>query len=431
MPAFRYSAVQGTAGGVQGIIEAEDRRAALRQLADRGLFPSALEPCNGENPRRSATTSGTASPARERPAGSKALPVSPAESGGFRIGSGVRRKEVTAFSREMSALIGAGIPIPQALEGIAAEESNPAFRSVLDQISAEVKTGVSLSAAMSRHPRLFSSLYTSMMQVGEEAGALPAVMNDLADLLEHDDEVRSEVTSAIAYPLFVLGFGLITVVVLLTVVLPKLFSMLEEMLDALPLPTLILLRVSGFFSNYWPGLLVLSAGCLVAGRWYLRTPGGAWAWDTFVLRVPVMGSLVRSSALSRFARTLGILVKSGVSLLPALKIVESTVGNRVVAAQVAQVAEETRGGDSLAGPLRKLGIFPRSAVQMIAAGEESGQLDEMLGKVAQIEERHLRAKTKTLISLLAPILILIVGGVVGFMVIAILLPIFRMSRGIH
>ncbi len=416
MSAFRYSAEQGAGGAVQGVIEAEDRRAALRLLAGRGLFPSVLEPVAGAGSARTTATG---------PA------TAPAVAGGFRFGSGVRRKEITAFSREMSALLGAGIPIPQAIEAIAAEESNPALKAVVEEIAREVKTGASLSAAMAHHPRLFGSLYTSMVRVGEEAGALPQVMRDLAELLEHDDEIRGEVVSAIAYPLFVLGFGIITVVVLLTVVLPKLFSMLEEMLDVLPLPTLILLRTSGFFSQYWPWLLLTVAGAAGAIRWHLRSAEGSLQWDRFKLRVPVMGALVRSAALSRFARTLGILVKSGVSLLPALKIVQTTVGNLVVAGQIAQVSEETRGGDSLATPLRKLGIFPRSAVQMIAAGEESGQLADMLLKVAQIEERHLRAKTKTLISLLAPVLILIVGGVVGFMVIAILLPIFRLSRGIH
>lgn len=414
MSAFHYSAMQGSGGVVKGTIEAEDRRAALRLLAGRGLFPSSLTPI-AEIGACHVTSTVTATP-----------PIS-----GFRFGTGIRRKEVTAFSREMSALLGAGIPIPQAIEAIASEEANPAMKAVVEQMASDVKTGISLSAAMANHPRLFGSLYTSMVRVGEEAGALPQVMRDLAELLEHDDEIRGEVVSAIAYPLFVLGFGIVTVVVLLTVVLPKLFAMLEEMLDVLPLPTLILLRVSGFFSEYWPWLLLTVTGAVFGLRWHLKSAEGALQWDRFTLRVPVMGGLVRSAALSRFARTLGILVKSGVSLLPALKIVQTTVGNLVIGGQIAQVSEETRGGDSLAAPLRKLGIFPRSAVQMIAAGEESGQLADMLIKVAQIEERHLRARTRTLISLLAPILILIVGGVVGFMVIAILLPIFRMSRGIH
>jgi len=164
---------------------------------------------------------------------------------------------------------------------------------------------------------------------------------------------------------------------------------------------------------------------------YGKSPKGAELWDRVKLRLPLIGSVFRSAALSRFARTLGTLVKSGVSLLPALKIVENTIGNRVMARQITRVAEETRGGDSLATPLRKLGVFPRTVIQMIDVGEESGKLDEMLLKVAEIEERHMRARTRTLISLLAPVLILVVGALVGFMVMAILLPIFKMSRAIH
>jgi type II secretory pathway component PulF len=170
----------------------------------------------------------------------------------------------------------------------------------------------------------------------------------------------------------------------------------------------------------------------VAGlRWYVRSPRGGEAWDKTKLRLPLLGPVFRAAALSRFARTLGTLARSGVSLLPALKIVENTIGNRLLARQIAQVAEETRGGDSLATPLRKMGLFPGTAVQMVDVGEESGKLDEMLLRVAEIEERHMRARTKTLISLLAPALILVVGALVGFMVLALLLPIFRMSRAIH
>jgi type II secretory pathway component PulF len=166
-------------------------------------------------------------------------------------------------------------------------------------------------------------------------------------------------------------------------------------------------------------------------RWYLRTPAGAKAWDGAKLRIPVMGPVFRSAALSRFARTLGTLARSGVSLLPALKIVENTIGNLALSALIAQVAEDTRGGHSLATPLRKLGLFPKTAVQMINVGEETGRLDDMLLKVADIEERHMRAQTKTLVSLLGPALILVVGALVGFMVIALLLPIFKMSQAIR
>jgi type II secretory pathway component PulF len=231
--------------------------------------------------------------------------------------------------------------------------------------------------------------------------------------------------------MFIMGFGVVTVTVLLTVVLPRLFTMLQEMLTTLPLPTLILLKASSFIHQYWLLILLGVSGTVFGLRRYARTEQGALLLDRAKLHVPVLGAVFRTAALGRFARTLGTLAKSGVSLLPALKIVENTIGNRVLARQIASVAEDTRGGHSLATPLRKLGIFPRTVVQMIDVGEETGRLDEMLLKVAQIEERHMRARIKTLISLLAPALILVVGAMVGFMVIAILLPIFRMSRAIH
>ncbi len=417
MNSFRYQAIEAGGAAVEGVIEASDRKTALQLLGQRGLFPSNLEnvACVASAPAVPAI----AAPAQNAPR----LNVS----GQRRIS----RKEITAFTGEMGTLLGAGIPIPQALDGLGEEEENPALKAVVRQIGEAVRKGASLSTALEEHPRLFGKLYVSMVRVGEEAGALQKVMLDLARLLEHEDEVRSEVMAAVAYPAFVLGFGLITVTVLLTVVMPKLFGMLQEMLTVLPLPTLILLKISGAFHHYWFLILAGVAGVVGAVWWYIRTPRGAENWDFVKLRLPVMGAVFRAAALSRFARTLGTLVKSGVSLLPALKIVENTIGNLVLAKSIAQVAEETRGGDSLATPLRRLGIFPKTVVQMISVGEETGKLDEMLLKVAEIEERHMRARTKTLVSLLAPALIVVVGGMVGFMVIAILLPIFKMSRALH
>jgi type II secretory pathway component PulF len=335
------------------------------------------------------------------------------------------------LTRQLAALLGASIPIPQALDGLGEEEENPALRAMVLKLAESVRKGTALSAAMDEHPKQFNKLYISMVRVGEEAGQLPTVMNDLANLLEHDEEIRSEVVSAISYPAFVLAFGIFTVVILLTVVLPKLFGMLQAMLKALPWPTLVLLKVSAFLNSYWWLMAIVLVGGIAGAIWYKRTPKGALMIDRAKLRIPILGGVFLSAALSRFARTLGILVKSGVSLLPALKIVENTIGNLVLAHFIAQVSEETRGGDSLAGPLRKLGVFPKTVIQMIDVGEETGKLDEMLLKVAEIQEREMRGKTKTVVSLLGPILILVVGALVGFMVIALLLPIFRMSRSLH
>jgi type II secretory pathway component PulF len=414
MTTFRYQAIGSDGDAVQGVIEAVDRRSALQLLGSRGLFPSDLELCN--------------TPAQ--PAAAKIVPA-PARKWEMRMGTGIKRREITALTREMGSLLNASIPIPQALEGLGEEEENLSLRRAVLSLADSVRKGASFSGALAEHPALFSHLYVSMVRVGEEAGALPKVMADLADLLEHEDELRGEVVGAVSYPMFVLCFGFVTVTVLLTVVMPKLFSMLTEMATSLPLPTLILLRVSGFIQSYWIAIAVALAGAVAGLRWYLRSPKGAEKWDAIKLDLPVLGGIYRAAALSRFARTLGTLARAGVSLLPALKIVEATIGNRVLGKLIAQVAEETRGGDSLAAPLRKLGIFPKTVVQMISVGEESGMLPEMLLKVADIEERHMRSHTKTLISLLAPALILIVGALVGFMVIALLLPIFSMSQALQ
>ncbi len=414
MSEFRYQAVEANGASVAGVIEADDRKTALRLLGQRGLVPSRLESnsANGTTVRASAASN----------AGTPANVSS---------GGGIKRKDITALTREISALLGAAIPIPQALDSLGEEHENPALKAVILKTADSVRKGVAFSAALEEHPKLFGKLYCSMVRVGEEGGVLPKVMADLATLLEHEDEVRGEVNSAVAYPVFVLIFGICTVTILLTVVLPRLFSMLEEMLPVLPLPTLILLNVSHGLHRMWPWLLIALLAAIFGGRSCLRTPRGAMQWDKIKLQLPLIGPVVRSAALGRFARTLGTLVKSGVSLLPALKIVENTIGNRILAQQVASVAEETRGGDSLAGPLRKMGLFPRTMVQMIDVGEQTGKLDEMLLKVAEIEERQMRARTKILISLLAPALIMVVGSLVGFIVIAILLPIFKMSSAIH
>jgi general secretion pathway protein F len=413
MSAFRYQAIEVNGGSVQGVIEADDRKTALRLLGERGLFPSTLDVCSSNG----------------QPAASPVAPQT--QTFALPFGNRVKRKEITAFTRQIAALLASAIPIPQALEGLGEEEENPALREVVLKLSEAVRKGASLSTALEEHPRLFDKLYVSMIRVGEEAGVLPKVMNDLAQLLEHEDEVRGEVIAAVSYPLFVLGFGIVTVTILLTVVLPRLFSMLEEMAAVLPLPTVILLKVSGVFHRDWPWMLAALIAIVGGFRWYMRSPQGLLAWDKAKLRIPVIGAVFRAAALGRFARTLGTLAKSGVSLLPALKIVENTIGNLALSRLIAQVAEETRGGDSLATPLRRLNVFPRTVIQMIDVGEETCKLDEMLLRVADIEERHMRAKIKTLISLLAPALILVVGALVGFIVIALLLPIFRMSRAIH
>ncbi len=226
MSEFRYQAVEANGANIAGVIEADDRKSALQLLGQRGLFPSKLE-LNGNT----SHTTGAASAAR---------PPAP----GISFGQGIKGKHITGLTRGISVLLKAGISIPQALDSLSEEEEHPALKAVIMKTSDSVRKGVALSAALAEHPKLFDTLHCSMVRVGEEGGVLPKVMADLADLLEHEDDVRSEVKAAVAYPLFVLIFGICTVTILLTVVLPRLFTMLQDMLPVLPLPTLILLRIS-------------------------------------------------------------------------------------------------------------------------------------------------------------------------------------------
>lgn len=416
MNSFRYQAVSTKGHPTRGTVQATDRRSALQQLTRQGLFPSTLELCPS-----------TDTPPKTQPT----TPLDTTPTPNTRRPHKIRRREITAFTREIAALLDASIPIPQALESLGQEETNNALRQTVLHLADSVRKGASLSNALEEHPRLFTPLYVSMIRVGEEAGALPRAMNDLAALLEHEDEVRSEVASAVAYPVFVLAFGALTVTLLLTFVLPRLFDMLQEMLQDLPLPTRILLGFSQTFSQYWPWITLATAALAYALHTAIQSPKGRHWWDASKLRIPYLGDVFRSAALARFTRTLGTLAHSGVSLLPALRIVEHTIGNVILAQCIARVAEDARGGDSFAEPLRKMGVFPNTLIQMIRVGEETGKLDEMLLKVAEIEERTMRNRTRTLISLLAPALILVVGGLVGFIVIALLLPIFKMSRALR
>ncbi|MCA8960032.1 MAG: type II secretion system F family protein [Planctomycetes bacterium] len=455
MTSFRYKAIGSDGRSSTGVIEASDRRSALDLLSSRGLFPSSLElerahgaPAiveRSESPRKvSGAVNGSSapkshSPRSPEPRGQGRVGTSrdgDASGGAATVGATktarggrISRKEVTAFTRQMSTLLAATIPIPSALDGLAEQAENPALAAVIHEISSEVRRGEPFSAALARHPRLFSVLFTSMVEVGEESGQLGPVLDDLADFLEDQDEMRGEVAAAIAYPAFVLVLGVTTTVVLLTFVMPRLLGIMTGLTDALPLPTRILLAVSEFSANWWHVTLVaLVLGGTAFVRW-TRTDAGRVTFDRWRLSWPVMGKLFRAGALARFSRTLGTLHHAGVSLLRALDIVRNTVGNQFIAHRILDVAEETKGGDSLAEPIRRLELFPSTMIQMIRVGEETGRLDEMLLKVAQIQEKEMRSQSRALISLLGPLLIVAVGALVGFIVIALLLPIFQISQG--
>jgi general secretion pathway protein F len=301
------------------------------------------------------------------------------------------------------------------------------LRQTVEQILNKVKQGKALGEALADYPKIFPPLYVNMIKAGEMGGFLDTALERLAEYLERAQEVQEEVKSAIAYPAILVLVGGAAIILMFTFVLPKFAVMFEDMGDALPLPTRFLLAVSYVIQSYWWLFILTAAGAGFGLRQYLSTPQGRFAWDRWSLRLALIGQLLQKREIARFARTLGTLLKSGVPLLQALELVEEVVGNRMISSSLKEVRAGIREGQGIAGPLGESGVFPSLALQMVSVGEETGRLDEMLMKVAEYYERDTQTQLRRLTSLVEPVLILTMGLVVGFVVIAMLLGVFSIN----
>lgn len=301
------------------------------------------------------------------------------------------------------------------------------MKVVTRNVLAEIQAGRSLADSLARHPDVFNRLYVQMVKAGEAAGMMELVMGRLAGFLESAQAIRDEVTSALMYPALVLVAGVGAVIVLLNVVLPRFASMFAESGELLPPPTQLLLAVSALTTEYWAvlagGLVVM----LLAAHGYLQTDSGRYGWDRVKLRLPVVGQLLLELEVARFARMLGTLLQSGVPILLALGIVGDTVTNAAIGRSLPAVREGVKRGEGVAGPLKASGVFPTLAIQMALVGEEAGRLEEMLLKVADVYDVHVKTSVKRLLSLVEPALILVLGVVVGFIVVSMLLAVFSLS----
>lgn len=404
MPLFRYQALDTHGNRVSGLHESSTREAAIDQLADRHLFVTRLE--QGKE--------------RQRREWRQLLFFLPP----------VSTSDLVLFNRRLSTLLASDIPLLESLKAIHNQTSNPEFKTILGTVAEDVRGGKSFSKALEAHPRAFPELMISMVRVGESGGILAPVLNELAEFTERDNQIRTDVRTALAYPSLVLLLALGTVIFLLATVIPRLTRLFEGMRITLPLPTRILMAVSEFFTAYgWiliPGLLI----AIVAGVRITRTRSGKTAIDRFKLKLPVFGGLVRKSTIARFSRSLGALVKGGVPLMEGLDVVNRVLGNEVLSESVERVKECVRKGDSMAKGIEREDLFPDMVKYMVAAGEDSGRLDEMLLKVADVYELETRQAIKVLIDLLAPFLILAVAAIVGFIAFAMLLPIFQINQTI-
>jgi type IV pilus assembly protein PilC len=340
----------------------------------------------------------------------------------------VKLKEMSVFSRQFATMVNSGLPILRALSILADQATNPELAKTLTACRMDIEQGASLSAAMQKHPKVFNDLYVSMVKSGETGGQLDSVLLRLADMIENEVKLRGKIKSAMTYPIAVVALVSLILSAMLLFVVPQFKSIYGQLGGSLPLPTRVLLAISDVFKKFWYIVLI----GVFAGRFFFRrwkaTPAGREAVDAFKLRVPVFGSLFHKTALARFAGTLAMLLRSGVPILQALDIVSDTVNNKVISKAITDVQSSVREGESMAKPLAKHKVFPPMVVQMIAVGEETGQVDVMLEKVAAFYNQEVEASVDALTSLIEPLLIAIIGGAVGAAVIALYMPMFNIIK---
>jgi type IV pilus assembly protein PilC len=336
----------------------------------------------------------------------------------------IKIKDVAVFSRQFATMINSGLTLLRSLSILADQTENKELARIIGEVRKDVERGSSLSAALAKHPKAFSRLYVAMVRSGETGGSLDAVLLRLATTIEQQVALRRKVKSAMTYPVAVGAIVVLIVIAMLIFVVPMFKGMYGDLDATLPAPTLILVAVSNAMKTFFP-LFVLGAGF---GIWWLRryvaTPDGRRRWDAFKLRAPVFGQLTHKTALARFSRSLAALVRSGVPILDALEIVSETAGNTIVGDAVADTQAAVKSGESLARPLEAHPIFPPMVTQMIAVGEETGALDELLEKIADFYDAEVEATVDALTSLIEPLLIVFMGIAVGGMVVALYMPMF-------
>jgi len=402
MRRFIYKAKDNQKRMLEGILEADTEQDALAKLSQMGYFPLSIQREEGV-------------PEGERENYSPAL---------F---SRLRRRDVTFVTRQLADLLEAGLPLMRALDVLGEQTESRLLADILSAISAQVRDGRSLSDALALHPKVFSNLYVSMVRSGEVGGVLPAVLARLAEFAEKDDELRAKVRAALAYPVLILLVGIVTIGVLLIFVVPKILTLFQEVGQVLPLPTRILIGVSQWVAGYWWGIvLVLVLGAVLLKKGGLSR-GARLALDRMKLGLPIWGTLIRKVEIAGFARSLSTLLSHGVPILQAMQVVLQATGNAILRADLEQISDQLMGGSTLSQGLRRGGQFPSLVVHMVAVGEEAGTLDRSLSKIADTYEREADRMMKLMTSLVEPLMILVMGSLVGFIVVSMLLPIFQID----
>jgi type IV pilus assembly protein PilC len=341
-----------------------------------------------------------------------------------KFGSGIKKKELAIFTRQFSVMIDAGLPLVQCLEILGSQQANRSFQKILFQVRQDIEAGSSLADALRRHPKVFDDLYCNMVAAGEAGGILDTILQRLSTYIEKIVKLRASVRSALIYPTAVLAIAGIVVWVIMTWVIPVFATLYTGLGVALPFATRVVISISNFMARWWWLVLALIIAGLVAANRYYHTPQGRKQLDAVSLRIPVIGSLLRKIAVARFCRTLGTLVSSGVPILDGLEITARTSGNAVVEEAIMSTRKSVEQGKTIAEPLKDTDVFPQMVVQMVAVGEHTGALDTMLSKIADFYEDEVDEATANLLALLEPIMIMLLGVIIGGIVVSMYLPLF-------
>jgi general secretion pathway protein F len=402
MDTFRYEATTREGNIVNDTIEAANERAAIDRIQDMGYFPLKV--------KRAVDQEGSLS---------RFLST---------IQGRVREKDIMTFTYQLGVLLEAGFTLDRSLSILADLTEKPKLKELLNDLMSQVRSGKSFSEALAKFPSVFPIFFVNMMKAGEAGGFIEDTITRMAVYLENSQALKEDVRSALIYPALLSFVGGAAVIILLTFVVPQFSKIFTDMGETLPLPTVILMTISNvLIKSWWLILLIVIAG-IAAIKKYIKTKKGRRYWDKLKFSLPLFGKLYKEAAVSRFARTFGTLLSSGVPILNALQIVKGTLGSEKISEIIASVREATRKGRGIAEPLRNSEIFPPLAVHMVTVGEETGRLDEMLIKIADRFDSEVRTTVKRMLALLEPILILIMGIVVGFIVIAMLTAIFSINE---
>ena len=354
-----------------------------------------------------------------------------AVSGVPRFGGGVKTRDVVVFTRQFATMINAGLPLVQALDILAQQTENKTLAGVTKQVVYDVESGQTLADALRKHPKAFSDLYVNMVAAGEAGGILDTILIRLAEFLEKNDAIVRKVKGAMIYPGVILSVAVIAVSVLLIFVIPTFQNMFASVNLQLPLPTRIVIGASNVLKNYWWVIIGVIGFAVFAINRYYKTAAGRLQIDSLLLKMPVLGDVLRKAAVSRFTRTLGTLISSGVSILDGLEITARTAGNMVIHNAVMESRASIAGGETISAPLAKSKVFPPMVISMISVGEQTGGMDEMLSKIADFYDDEVDAAVSALLSLMEPVMIVVLGVIVGGMVVAMYLPIFDMVNAVQ